>query len=418
VSEIRKKMNFTPKPSKVVRLGIVGVGGCGTNTIKDLALRLDPEESPNIKLLAANTDGPQLWDFFLSEDVDPRIKKWVSPKKYGQNEVAPQLQVLQLGDTGAGAGGKPDVARAAAESRRSAIEEFLDDVDVVVIQCGLGGGTGTGATPVFVEIAKEKNKRPLVVATLPFQFEGKKRLDRAAAARESLLNIVPTVSIYNDWIPDKKVTFDAAWRKVTEHGLLPPLFFLRRLLQVVGAHVNRDLADYGTALGTGHHVLSIGINEVERDVEVQSVITRLLQENPYQDMKILETAQYIIPMYEGPWDVDEVWEINQAIANQVRVGRDDFEMNYFVGNSEGIKSVGMLIVAKTAPLPPLSPNTTSEQRGADRHSGSATEVSRAEVEAVPSRREADGVAQRPAFASSKAEESVAVPAPSAMAWSS
>lgn len=345
-----KSFNFVPKPTKAVRLGIVGVGGCGTNTIRDLALRMDPEDSPNIRLCAANTDGPQLWDFFLSDNVDSRIKKWSAPRKFGSTQAAPPpLQVLQLGDTGAGAGGKPEVARGAAESRYEAIEEFLDDVDVVIIQCGLGGGTGTGATPVFVEMAKQKNKLPLVVATMPFQFEGRKRLVRAAQAREELLSMVPTMTIYNDRLPEKKVSFELAWRKVTECGLLPPLFFLRRLIQVVGTSVNRDLADYASALNSGHHVLSLFVDDIEPDADVDTIVGRLLEQNPYQDMRILEKAQYIIPAYEGAWDVDEVWRINQHVSDQLLEESDDFEMNYFVGNSGGQKSVGMLIVSAEEP---------------------------------------------------------------------
>jgi hypothetical protein len=353
-----KKFNGAPKPSKAVRLGIIGVGGCGTNTIKDLAQRLDPDENPNVRLCAANTDGPQLWDFFLSENADSRIKKWVAPRKYGQNQdLPPQLQVLQLGDSGAGAGGKPEVAHAAAEIRRDSIDEFLDDVDVVVIQCGLGGGTGTGATPVFVDLAKSKGKQPLVIATMPFQFEGKKRLDRANAAREQLLKMVPTISIFNDRLPNKKLTFEEAWKKVTECGLLPPLLFLRRLLQVVGTHVNRDLADYGSALGAGNYVLSISVEDLDPNADVKSTVARLLEANPYQDLSILQSADYIIPTYEGPWGVGEVWEINQYIADQVQTGTEDFEMNYFIGNTNGPKSVGMLIVAKAPPnqIPPITP---------------------------------------------------------------
>jgi cell division GTPase FtsZ len=263
--------------------------------------------------------------------------------------MPPQLEVLQLGASGAGAGGKPEVAREAAESRRDAIAAFLDTVDVVVIQCGLGGGTGTGATPTIVDMAKSMGKLPLVIATQPFKFEGKKRLDRAAAAREELLQQVPTITIYNDRLPNKKIMFDEAWKKVTECGLLPPLLALRKLLQVVGAHVNRDLADYGTALSAGNHVLSICAEDINPNDDVKSTIAKLMEGNPYQDMEILKTADYIIPTYEGPWGVGEVWEINQFITEQVRTLSDDFEMNYFIGDTKGPKSVGMLVVAKAPP---------------------------------------------------------------------
>ncbi|MFS2168525.1 cell division protein FtsZ, partial [Variovorax sp. Varisp62] len=82
----------------------------------------------------------------------------------------------QLGNTGLGAGAKPEMGRAAAEEARERIADALRGAHMVFITAGMGGGTGTGAAPVVAQIAKEMGILTVGVVSKPFEFEGGKRM--------------------------------------------------------------------------------------------------------------------------------------------------------------------------------------------------------------------------------------------------
>lgn len=128
---------------------VVGVGGGGGNAVEHM--------------LAENIDGVE----FICANTDAQALK---------NSKANLL--IQLGDEltkGLGAGANPEVGRKAAEEDRERIRQVLDGADMVFITAGMGGGTGTGAAPVFAEIAKELGILTVAVVTKPFAFEGKQR---------------------------------------------------------------------------------------------------------------------------------------------------------------------------------------------------------------------------------------------------
>ena len=136
---------------------VVGVGGGGGNAVEHmLAERID-----GVKFICANTDAQAL-----------------------RNSKA-EVQ-MQLGDEltkGLGAGANPQIGRDAAEEDREYIKEVLQGADMVFITAGMGGGTGTGAAPVFAEVAKSLGILTVAVVTKPFSFEGKQR---AIAAEEGM----------------------------------------------------------------------------------------------------------------------------------------------------------------------------------------------------------------------------------------
>src|SRR5262249_37283021 len=115
---------------------------------------------------------------------------------------APTL--LQLGDQitkGLGAGADPVIGRKAAEENIDRIREILTGTDMVFITAGMGGGTGTGAAPVFAEVAKELGILTVAVVTKPFVFEGKKRLQAAEQGIKALSQNVDSLII----IPNNKL---------------------------------------------------------------------------------------------------------------------------------------------------------------------------------------------------------------------
>ena len=130
---------------------VIGIGGGGGNAIEHMQL----EGIDGVTLGCANTDAQAL-------------------------SRATSETVIQLGEEitkGLGAGANPEVGRQAAEENRDRIQEVFEGADMVFITAGMGGGTGTGAAPVFAEVAKEMGILTVAVVTRPFAFEGKKRFD-------------------------------------------------------------------------------------------------------------------------------------------------------------------------------------------------------------------------------------------------
>jgi cell division protein FtsZ len=143
---------------------VVGVGGGGGNAVEHMVA----ENIDGVEFICANTDAQAL-----------------------KNSNAKIL--IQLGDEltkGLGAGANPQIGREAAEEDREHIKTVLQGADMVFITAGMGGGTGTGAAPVFAEIAKELGILTVAVVTKPFSFEGKQR---ALAADEGIRRLAEYV---------------------------------------------------------------------------------------------------------------------------------------------------------------------------------------------------------------------------------
>lgn len=143
---------------------VVGVGGGGGNAVEHM--------------VAENIDGVE----FICANTDAQALKASNAKIH-----------IQLGDEltkGLGAGANPQIGREAAEEDREHIREILSGADMVFITAGMGGGTGTGAAPVFAEIAKELGILTVAVVTKPFSFEGKQR---ALAAEEGIRRLAEHV---------------------------------------------------------------------------------------------------------------------------------------------------------------------------------------------------------------------------------
>ncbi|MBA2709069.1 MAG: cell division protein FtsZ [Tatlockia sp.] len=143
---------------------VVGVGGGGGNAVEHMVA----EKIDDVEFICANTDAQAL------KNSNAKIH-------------------IQLGDAltkGLGAGANPKIGREAAEEDRERIKEILIGADMVFITAGMGGGTGTGAAPVFAEIAKELGILTVAVVTKPFSFEGKQR---ALAAEEGIRRLAEHV---------------------------------------------------------------------------------------------------------------------------------------------------------------------------------------------------------------------------------
>ena len=146
---------FEIQESKILgaKIKVIGVGGGGCNAVNTM-IRAGLS---GVEFIAANTD------------------KQVLSSVLAPNKIAIGQELTR----GLGAGANPDIGRKAALEDYAQISEMLTGADMVFITAGMGGGTGTGAAPVFAKIAKEVGALTVGVVTKPFLFEGKKRMKQA-----------------------------------------------------------------------------------------------------------------------------------------------------------------------------------------------------------------------------------------------
>ncbi len=221
--------------NNVAKIKVIGVGGGGGNAINTMI----SGGLANVDFIAANTDLQALSD--------------------SQAEVK-----LQLGATltkGLGAGANPEIGREAALEDRDHIAEFLIGADMVFITAGMGGGTGTGATPIVAEVAKEVGALAIGVVTKPFVFEGKKRRFQADQGIEELKEVVDTlITIPNQRLINlagETTSILDAFKKADE-VLLQAVRGISDLITIPGL-INLDFADVKTVMnGQGMAMMGTG----------------------------------------------------------------------------------------------------------------------------------------------------------------
>ncbi|MGI5838422.1 MAG: cell division protein FtsZ [bacterium] len=217
------------------QIKVIGVGGGGNNAVN----RMITAGLRGVEFVAINTDGQAL---FLSN-------------------AGYKIQIGDKLTKGLGAGANPEIGQKAAEESRSEIQEALKGADMVFITAGMGGGTGTGATPIVAEVAKELGALTVGVVTKPFSFEGRKRMGQAEKGIANLRSKVDTlITIPNDrllQVVDKKTSIMEAFR-VADDVLRQGVQGISDLIAVPGL-INLDFADVKTIMvGTGSALMGIG----------------------------------------------------------------------------------------------------------------------------------------------------------------
>ncbi len=225
------KTNESEAAAKII---VVGVGGGGNNAVN----RMIDEQIAGVEFIAVNTDKQAL-----------------------QLCKAPTL--MQIGEKitkGLGAGARPEVGEKAAEESSEEISAALKGADMVFVTCGMGGGTGTGATPVVARIAKDLGALTVGVVTKPFRFESKTRMQNALAGIEKLKENVDTlIVIPNDKlleVVDRRTTMPEALKKADE-VLQQGIQGITDLINVPSL-INLDFADVQTVM-TDKGIAHIGI---------------------------------------------------------------------------------------------------------------------------------------------------------------
>lgn len=278
---------------QLAKIKVIGIGGGGCNAVN----RMIESGVKGVEFIVANTDLQVL----NNSNADIKIQ-------IGAN----------LTD-GLGAGANPDVGREAAVESKKEIEEALKGADLVFITCGMGGGTGTGASPVAAEIAQSLGALTVAIVTKPFGFEGKRRMDNALKGLEELKKHVDTlIVIPNDRlreIIDKTTPMLEAFKEV-DNVLRRGVQSISDLIAVVGL-VNLDFADVKAVMqNSGNAIIGIGIGMGEdRAIEAakQAVSSPLLETSisGATDAIINVTGGVNLTLFEA----EQAAEVVRAAAN-------------------------------------------------------------------------------------------------------
>jgi len=276
----------------ITKIKVIGIGGSGSNTVS----RMMASKIKGVELIAVNTDLQHL-------------KKTRAHKK---------IRIGQAETMGLGAGMDPKIGEKAAEESRDAIRNCLSGADLVFITCGLGGGTGTGASPVVASILQEMKILTVAVVTTPFSFEGCKRMMIARAGLEKMENKVDAlISISNDKLfvaIESQASVDSAFWMCDEI-LRQAVSGISDLIVLPGI-VNIDFADVRTILkNAGSAIFGIGKARGER--RAKEAVTAAFN-SPLIDVSCKE-AKGVLFNVSGGDDISlsEINEIAQTIKEKV-----------------------------------------------------------------------------------------------------
>lgn len=286
-------------PSKVnnlsPKISVIGVGGTGGNIINSMV----QSNIEGVSFLNVNTDSQAL--------------------KHSLGD-----QTLQLGPNctqGLGAGANPEVGRESAEEVTSEIQEYLEDANMVFITAGMGGGTGTGASPVIAKIARDMGILIVGVVTKPFEMEGKRRMHQAKEGIQELqkyvdnLIVIPNQNIYHFAKPE--TTFSEALQ-LADNVLIDGVKSIIDLMVKPGI-MNHDFADVKAVMSeTGKVHMGTGFSE---DPERAIKATEEAICNPLLENNSMTGAKGVLINVTGGKDIT-LHEVDQAV-NRIREESDE-----------------------------------------------------------------------------------------------
>lgn len=229
--------------NQVAKIKVFGVGGAGCNAIN----RMVEEDVRGVEFYVANTDLQVL-------------------------NISPAKNKIILGKTttkGLGAGANPEIGFKAAVESEDDIRAAMEGADMVFITAGLGGGTGTGAAPLFAKIAKEFDILTVGIVTKPFTFEGKKRTEQSIRGLEELRKYVDSLIIVsNNQLLEVigRIPFVEAFREA-DNVLRQGVQTITDLI-AVPAMINLDFADVRAVMeGQGSALIGIGMAQGENKAQ-------------------------------------------------------------------------------------------------------------------------------------------------------
>ena len=276
------------------RIIVMGVGGAGGNAINAMI----EAGLQGVEFVAVNTDAQ---DLKLSK-ADARIQIGANLTK------------------GLGAGAKHDIGQAAADESLNEIINFLEGANMVFITAGMGGGTGTGASSVIARAARELNILTVGVVTLPFSYEGPKRMRRAIEGMNALKKhldtsiVVPNQNLFK--VASETTTFEDSFH-LSNNVLKFGVQSITDLMVKPGI-INLDFADVETVMSSMGKAM-MGTGEAEGENRALTA-TDMALNNPLIDDYSLKGAKGLLVNITGGKDIT-LFEVDQAV-NKIRAEVD------------------------------------------------------------------------------------------------
>jgi len=253
---------------------VIGVGGGGGNAINTMI----SSGFTGVDFIVANTDKQVL----------------------ASNSASVRLQLGKELTSGLGAGGNPEVGRAAAMEDTESVRRALEGSDMVFITAGMGGGTGTGAAPVIAGIAREMGILTVGVVTTPFFVEGVKRQRQAESGIEELKKFVDTLIV----IPNERLlnivgqeSLEDSFKKV-DHVLLHAVRGVSDLINKTG-QMNLDFADIKSVMKNSKGVAIVGIGSAAGDDRAKKAAKAAITSPLLGNLKINGATGLIVNITAG-----------------------------------------------------------------------------------------------------------------------
>ena len=268
------------------RILVLGVGGAGGNAINAMI----ESGMEGVEFVAVNTDAQDL-----------KMSKAHAKIQIGMNLTK-----------GLGAGAKHSIGQAAADESIGEIVNYIQGSNMVFIAAGMGGGTGTGASHVIAKAAKELNILTVGVTTLPFSYEGPKRMKRALEGLEALKKhldttiVVPNQNLFK--IASETTTFEESFHlsnNVLKHGVQSVTD-----LMVRPGMINLDFADVETVMSSMGKAM-MGTGEAEGENRAMAA-TEMALNNPLIDEYSLKGAKGLLINITGGKDLT-LFEVDQTV---------------------------------------------------------------------------------------------------------
>ncbi|MCA9485265.1 MAG: cell division protein FtsZ [Nanoarchaeota archaeon] len=299
------------------RVKVIGCGGGGGNCVS----RMKEIGIKGCEILSINTDAQDL----LYTNVDTKIL------------IGRELT------SGLGAGSNPKIGEQAARESEQEIRKKLGDSDLVFITCGLGGGTGTGSSPVVAEIAKKAGALTIGVVTLPFTVEGQKRIENSQEGLEKLAAVADTlIVIPNDKLLEiaPELPIHTAF-KVADEILTNSVKGITELITKSGL-VNLDFADVKAVMSNGG-VSLIGIGESDSQNRAEDAVNAAIN-NPLLSVDITNANGALVNIVGGnDMSLDEYKKVMEIIGNKISPGAKLISGAQISPDLE--KSIKVLIIA-------------------------------------------------------------------------
>ena len=318
--EFETNISFDLPKNQSNVIKVIGVGGGGSNAINHMF----QQGIKGVDFYICNTDAQAL-----------------------QNSGVPNKIQLGLNLTeGLGAGANPDIGEQSAVESFDDISQMLDsNTKMVFITAGMGGGTGTGAAPIIAKMAKDLDILTVGIVTMPFQFEGRMRIEQSQKGIEKLRNVVDSLIVINNNKLREvygNLGFKAGFSKADE--VLSTA--ARGIAEVITHHYtqNIDLRDAKTVLSNSGTAI-MGSALASGQNRAQDAISKALDSPLLNDNKITGAKNVLLLIVSGAQEItiDEIGEINDHIQNEAGHGAN---IIMGVGEDEALEeSIAVTIIA-------------------------------------------------------------------------